>query len=239
MTWQTQPLASWDTETTGTSTETDRIVTSALVLYRPGGQHTIRTWMADPQIEIPQAAQRVHGISTEKARSEGRPAGEVIEEITAELAAQLDAGRPLVVYHAPYDLTLLDRECRRHGLKTLDERLGRPVGPVIDPLVIDRYADRYRKGSRKLEAVAAHYGVSLTAAHTADADAMAAVQVAVALAEWFPNVQIDPQQLHDRQIGWAQKQAVAYQAYKRRTDPTFVTDGRWPLIPAPDLAATT
>lgn len=231
MTWQTLPLASWDTETTGTNTETDRIVTSALVDYMPGGQHTTCTWIADPGIEIPTEASNLHGITTARARKEGRPAGEVVEEISTALAERLQAGVPLVVYNAPFDLTLLDRECRRHGLKTLEERLGRPISPVIDPLVIDKAADTYRKGSRKLEAVAAHYGVPLTDAHTADADARAAARVAVALAEKYPRMRVNPAQLHERQIGWAARQAVSYQAFKRRTDPGFTKDPSWPLIP--------
>ena len=228
--WHSTQLASFDIESTGLDIETDRIVTSALVHYTPGGEHTTRTWVADPGIEIPVEASNIHGYDTARAQAEGRPAAEVIEEITAELAAVLGAGIPLVVYNAPFDLTLLDRECRRHGVKTLDERLG-PISPVIDPLVIDKAADTYRKGSRKLEAVAAHYGVTLTDAHTADADALAAVQVAVAIAEKYPQLQVDPERLHSWQIGWAEKQAVSYQAFRRRTEPKFVKDPSWPLIP--------
>jgi DNA polymerase-3 subunit epsilon len=42
---------------------------------------------------------------------------------------------------------------------------------VVDPLVIDKWLDRYRKGSRKLEAICAHYGAVLDEAHDADFDA--------------------------------------------------------------------
>ena len=37
-------------------------------------------------------------------------------EITQTLRALFGLGIPVVVYNAPYDLSLLDRECRRHGL---------------------------------------------------------------------------------------------------------------------------
>ena len=63
-------------------------------------------------------------------------------------------GIPVVVYNAPYDLSLLDRECRRNGLEPIDA-----PGPVIDPLVIDKAVDSYRKGKRTLEVAAAHYRV--------------------------------------------------------------------------------
>lgn len=231
MTWHTQPLVSWDTETTGIDIETARIVTSAFVWRNADGTHDTSTLLADPGIEIPAEATAVHGISTEQARAEGKPAVQVVEDITDRLHTALAGGMALVVMNARYDLSLLDRECRRHGLLTLEQRLGRPIGPVIDPFVIDKQADKYRKGSRKLEALAVHYGVELTDAHTADADALAAVQVAVAIAERYPQLQVDAALLHGWQIDWAERQAEDFQAYKRRTDPTAVIDGSWPLTP--------
>ena len=57
-----------------------------------------------------------------------------------------------------------------------------PRAPVIDPLVIDKAVDRYRKGKRTLEAAAAFYGVPLDDAHDAGADAIAAGRVAQAIA---------------------------------------------------------
>jgi DNA polymerase-3 subunit epsilon len=233
MSWNAQPLASWDTETSGLDIETDRIVTSALVHYTPGSEPVIRTWLSDADgIEIPKDASDLHKVTTEHAREHGRPAAEVIEEISAALALKLAAGMPLVVFNARYDLSLLDRECRRHGLLTLEERLGAPVGPVIDPLIIDKAADKFRGGSRKLTALAAHYGVTLTDAHTADADALAAVQVAVALAEKYPQLQVDADRLHEWQIGWAAGQAKSFRAYREgRGEPIGDIREEWPLVP--------
>jgi len=132
--------------------------------------------------------------------------------------------------NARYDVTVLDRELRRHGLATLEERLGREAGPVIDPYILNKQADKYRKGSRKLEALAVHYGVTLSAAHTADADALAAVQVAVAIAEKYAPLQVDAGRLHAWQIGWAAEQAAGFQQHLRKTDPYAVIEGEWPLI---------
>mgnify|MGYP002652042991 CR=1 FL=1 len=63
-------LIGFDTETTGTNVERDRIVTVALVhSVGPGRENeTVATWLIDPGVEIPEPAQRVHGISTEHAR---------------------------------------------------------------------------------------------------------------------------------------------------------------------------
>src|SRR5699024_4273484 len=103
-----------------------------------------------------------------------------------------------VVYNAPYDLTLLDRECRRHGLEPINA-----PGPVIDPLVIDKTVDRYRKGKRTLEVAAAHYQVALDDAHDAGADAIAAGRVALALLRAYPDeLDIPLADLQGRQEIW-------------------------------------
>lgn len=233
MTWHTEPLRGFDLETSGVDVETDRIVTAAITDYGTPTDST-RTWLADPGIDIPAEATAVHGIPTEHAQAHGRPAADVAEEIAQALVAAMETGTPIVAMNGRFDFTILDRELRRYGLPTLEERLGRPVGPVIDPFVIDKQADKYRRGSRKLEALAAHYGVTLTDAHTAGADAVAALEVAVAIAERYPQLQVDADQLHAWQIKWAADQAADFQAYKRRTDPTAVIDGAWPLVPFRD-----
>lgn len=241
MTWHTEPLVGFDLETTGVDVETARIVTAAAVDYKPGDSidtlaDRSRLWLANPGISIPTEATAVHGVSTEQARANGRAAAQVADEIADVLAAALSTGIPVVAMNGRYDFTVLDRELRRYELRTLWERLGGdvPPGPVIDPFIIDKQADRYRKGSRKLEALAVHYGVTLAAAHTADADALAAVQVAVAIAEKYPQLQVHPEQLHVWQVWWAAEQAASFQQHLRKTDPYAVIEGEWPLIPLTD-----
>ncbi|MFE9064854.1 exonuclease domain-containing protein [Streptomyces violaceusniger] len=238
MTWHTGPLVGFDLETTGVNVETARIVTAATIDYKHGDStdtlsDRARLWLANPGIPIPTEATAVHGVTTEEARSDGRPAAQVADEIADTLAAALSTGIPVVAMNGRYDFTVLDRELRRHQLRTLWERLGGdvPPGPVIDPYILDKQADKYRKGSRRLEVLAAHYGVTLAAAHTADADALAAVQVAVAIAEKYPQLQVHPDQVHAWQVRWAAEQAASFQAHKRKTDPYAVIDGEWPLVP--------
>lgn len=239
MSWHTEPLLGFDLETTGINVETARIVTAAAVDYKAGdGPDTLpdraRLWLSDVGgAEIPAEATAVHGVTTEHARANGRSAAQVADEIADVLAAALSTGIPVVAMNGRYDFTVLDRELRRYNLRTLWERIGGevPPGPVIDPYILDKQADKYRKGSRKLEDLATHYGVTLAAAHTADADALAAVQVAVAIAEKYPQLQVHPQQLHVWQVRWAAEQAASFQQYLRKTDPYAVVDGDWPMIP--------
>ncbi len=73
-----------------------------------------------------------------------------MEEIARLLVEQCAAGRPLVVMNAPFDLTLLDRELRRHRASSLARYLQNVSLCVLDPRVLDKHLDRYRKGRRTL-----------------------------------------------------------------------------------------
>jgi DNA polymerase-3 subunit epsilon len=226
-------MAAFDCETTGVNVEQDRIITSALVEV-DGGQHAVtRAWMCNPGIPIPRAATKIHHITDAQVRG-ARPAAQVVAEIAAAVVGYARAGVPLVVMNAPYDLTLLDRELARHGLPSLAQQLGDTDLHVIDPLVIDRQADRYRKGSRNLASLAQHYRVELTRAHTADGDALAAAHVVEAIAKRYPNLRgwtVD--HLHWMQIEWAAGQAFERQQYLRQKNPAAVVSEHWPMIPRP------
>ena len=221
-------LAVFDLETTGIDVETARIVSACVAVLEPDGSVVDRwDWLADPGIEIPDGAAAVHGITTERARTLGRPAADVVGEIAQSLRVLVGLGIPLVVYNAPYDLTLLDRECRRHGRAPL-------AAPtlVIDPLVLDKAVDRYRKGKRTLEVTAELYGVALDDAHDAGSDAIAAGRVAQSLARAYPEeLDISPADLHGRQEVWFAEQAASFADYIRNTkgDDTFVSNESWPL----------
>ncbi|WP_327376235.1 3'-5' exonuclease [Streptomyces sp. NBC_01216] len=226
MSWHTGRLCGFDLETTGTDVETDRIVTATVVQVGGGQPVAAADWLADPNIDIPEGAAQVHGITTEKARAEGKPAPEVVADILAALGQIIAAGIPIVAMNARYDLTLLDREAARHGLPPL------LAGPVIDPLVLDKHVDRYRKGLRTLTALCEHYQVELGAAHTSSADALAACRVAWRIGNTHPAIAtLQLAELHTAQVGWAAEQATSLQAHLRKTDPTAYCAPEWPLIP--------
>lgn len=221
-----ETLTVFDLETTGIDVETSRIVTAHVGVIDATGTVLERTdWLADPGIEIPEPATAVHKITTEHARANGRVSAEVVAEIIATLRAGFDRGLALVAYNAAYDLTLLNREAVRNGIVPLLN----PV-PVVDPLVIDRAVDKYRKGKRTLEAASLFYGVDLVGAHDAGADAVAAGRVAQAIARVHSaSLAIEAAELHRLQVIWCRQQADDFQAYMRRThDPAFTASGAWP-----------
>ncbi|CAM5555273.1 MULTISPECIES: exonuclease domain-containing protein [Streptomyces] len=232
MGWHRELLIGFDLETTGTDPREARIVTAAVIEVADGEPRGHRTWLADPGIPIPAGATAVHGITDARAAAEGGPPDRVADAVAEALTGYWRAGVPVVAYNAPFDLTLLAAELRRHDLPSLTERLGgAPLGPVIDPLTVDRAVDRYRRGSRRLSTVCAEYGVELAAAHDAAADALAAARLARAIALRHPKVAaLGPAALHERQIGWAAERAADFQAYLRRKgEAGAVVDGSWPL----------
>lgn len=235
-TWADGPLTAFDIESTGIDTETARIVTASVVTI-VGSTPRVRSWLTDVDgEEIPAEATKVHSITTEHARANGMPAAKAVEQIRDALVQALYEGRPLVIYNAPYDLTLLDRECRRHGI----EPLGAARVPlrVIDPLVLDR-ATSYRKGSRKLVDVARHHGVTLTEddAHTSAGDCLAAARVAWCIARRTPAGQLDIDQLQAEQRTAHARWAANFEAYLRKQGKPDVISRHWPIVPLEQTGA--
>lgn len=222
-----EAIGVFDLETTGVDVRHDRIVTAHVGVLGGSGEvvHS-RAWLADPGVDIPAGATAVHGITTDHARTHGRRSADVIAEVIDELRALFHAGTPVVAYNAPYDFSLLKHEALRHGIDPI-----LAPSPVIDPLVLDKAFDRYRRGKRTLSVVAAHYAVVLEGAHDASADAIAAGRVAQALATRFELPEC-AHELHTQQVGWARSQAESLTEYFvriGRIDPADAVDGSWPI----------
>lgn len=185
MSWSERPILAYDTETTGADPMTARIVTADVVRIEPWGDALdARSYLADPGVEIPAEATAIHGITTEHARQHGMAAADMALLLADDLESAWREGVPVVAFNASFDLTVLDQELRRHHGRGLEI-----TGPVLDPFVIDRAVDRYRKagrGGRRLEPVCKHYGVALDNAHNSAADAEAAGRLMLAIAERYP-----------------------------------------------------
>ncbi len=220
-------IAVFDTETTGLAVETTRIVTAHIsVLDESGESHRARDWLINPGIEIPERASAVHGVTTEYARENGSDPEGAIYDIVTHLQTLFDEGIAVVAYNAAYDFSILNREALRYGLAPLEN-----PRPIVDPMVIDKFVDRYRQGKRTLSAATIHYGITLDNAHDASADAIAAGRVAQALARKFPDqLNMSALELHDKQIGWSAEQAASFAEFLRKKgEKPFRDDGLWPV----------
>lgn len=222
--WHQQIRVGFDLETTGRDPEEALVVTASLVVVDPHGQLAAASeWLVDPGVPIPAESSAVHGVTTERAQAEGLPASQAIVEIADTLRDFFDAGIPVIAFNASYDFTVMDRELARRGLEPLQNRW------IIDPHIIDKQVDRYRKGKRTLTDVCAFYGVELLDAHTSAADSLAAVGVADQLAARYPKLRLPLAELHGLQVRWKAEQSASFQEYLRRKDPAAVINGDWPV----------
>jgi len=219
---------------------------AVLIIGGPFGSET-HFGLVNPGIDIPEEATDVHEITTEEVKAEGRNAPEAIEEITSTLTIQVKHGIPIAAFNAPFDLTILDREARRYGIKPLIDRVGENKMLVLDPKIIDKQIDRYRKGKRTLEALCQEYGVPLENAHSALNDALAAATLAdKLLAGGYIEVMTPTNKvkdkiallhiLHREQIRWAAEQAESLQQFYESHGEFRYIEKAWPIVPYSEAA---
>jgi len=151
-----------DLETTGISTNDDRIVQIALIgSSEDGGQISYEN-LVNPRRSIPMQASNVHGIYDSDVRSLGD-----FSTLADEIYEQIEGA--VIIGHnvRQFDLPLLNNEFRRLG------RLPPSPKVVLDTLEIVRRVKLPRP--HNLGALCRKHGISLENAHTAAADAAASL----------------------------------------------------------------
>lgn len=219
--WHQVPLASLDFETTGIDPRQDRIVSYGLL----GDQGRDRVGMVNPGVPIPARASEVHGISDAQV-ADAQPAAEGIAMIVDWVQSLIDKGVGLVIFNAPYDLTMLQSEADRWGVHQPDwEKL-----LVVDPYVIDWGIERGRLGQSKLTNVCGYYGVTIDNAHDASCDARAARDVAYEMGARHPDIaEGSLSYLAQRQREWYALRAEDWNAYATRAGRSLDDPNGWPL----------
>jgi DNA polymerase-3 subunit epsilon len=224
-------IAVFDTETTGLNLSEDRIVTAALHRMSSDGQIVPGgfDWVLNPGVPIPEVASKVHGYY-DKDVADAMPADIGVPQIVDAIQTCFAEGIPVLAYNAAYDFTILHHEAVRHNANPLE------FGFVIDPLVIDKTIDKYRKGKRNLAAAATRYQVELLAAHTAKDDAVAAGHVGLAMLRFFsaldkPVVPFpgSAKELHDQQAKWADEIEASYAKWRQQDVPEYKPVFGWPV----------
>ncbi|MGC5364078.1 3'-5' exonuclease [Streptomyces sp. DT24] len=243
MRWYEGPLAAFGIRTTGADAEEDRIVSAALVVQETaGGLTRVSRWLVSPGVPVPPEATGMPGLTDEHLHRNGRWPAPVMGEIGRSLADQCATGRPLAVMDAPFGLTLLDRELKRHRATSLRGCLAGAPLCVLDPRVLDGQLDRYRKGPRAFADLCEVYGVSGATPEPmpdAAADAVASMEVVRAVGRRFAArlERLAPAELHTLQTAWHAAHARGGQAWFPRNGATEAVDAAWPLRPAVPAAA--
>jgi DNA polymerase-3 subunit epsilon len=247
-------MAVFDLETTGVDVETDRIISACVGTVNARGAQATE-YLINPGVPIPPGASEVNGFNDEYVREHGSDPGETVELITSNLATSMLSGAVLVAYNMPFDVTMLDRECRRHGIATLHDRLGAVPFMGLDPLVLDKALNKFvkGKGQRRLTPTCARYGIELKNAHDAAADALAAGEMARRLHLEQPGdsarVVASRKQLGEASIAdlqgwqraWHERDSLSLADWFRQSgDQAAYEDisaraGLWPYIPAGTL----
>lgn len=228
--WSAHPLLGFDTETTGVSPLHSRIVSAAII--KTGDDPATHNWMINPGVDIPTAAQAVHGISTARTRAEGSDPLFALSEIRDVLVAGMSAGYPIVAFNASFDLTILEAELARHGLDTMADLLGHEPFPVLDPLVLDRMLDPYRKGPRRLETLIGLYRIQATGFHDAENDVAATLKLLQAMVAEHAMLRASSlRKLHELQKSTHEHWAESFNRYLLASGRKADVDGHWPIIP--------
>ncbi|OSY87904.1 DNA polymerase III subunit epsilon [Tenacibaculum holothuriorum] len=171
----TKPIVFFDLETTGISIATDRIVEISILKVFPNGNKESKTWLVNPEIEIPAEATAVHGITNEKV---------VTEPTFKELAPQINemiANADLAGFNSNrFDIPLLAEELLRVGIDfDMDNR------KAIDVQVIF-----HKKEQRTLSAGYQFYcGKTLEDAHSAEADTLATYEILKAQLDKYDDIE--------------------------------------------------
>lgn len=221
--WWRNPLPTFDIETTGVEDDCG-IVQVSFEFIDFDGNPTDDGWtkIVNPGMDIPEGAAAVHGITNEIAERDGVDLAIGIIGVVERLNKLRD-DQPLVIYNAPFDWPRLKRHAGLLGLEITWEPL------IIDPLLLDRVFDKYRKGSRKLIDTARVYGVDIGTAHDASEDAKAAAGVARGLVKVNTELRNTPiAELQTRQSAWYREWAEGINAYWASNGMDRKTGTGWP-----------
>lgn len=220
----------FDIESTGVDPDNDRILTFSIVTSY--AQDTPMEWFINPGVTISDGATAVHGIDAEACQDWESPV-DALNDILNTLKL-LDTAVDFIftAYNCPFDLTMLRAEMKRHGViseeSTVLEDMVNRHG-ILDPLVLDKALDRFRRGSRKLIDTAEHFGFDLKNAHNATADVLAALH----LADVFYNKFRDDttvEQIMQMQVEAKKEQALSLSDYfKRQGREDWEVSGAWPF----------
>lgn len=177
-----RPLAILDVETTGLSTDYDRIIELALLRISPNGNVLERVRRFNPGIPISPGATEVHGLTDEDV------AGEEPFAARARALAKLLEGCDLGGFNVRrYDLPMLVKEFERAGVPFSLE--GRRVVDVQDIF--------HHEEPRTLEAAARFYlDRDHQEAHTAVGDIRITAHVLWSQLQRYPHLPRDMEGLH-------------------------------------------
>jgi DNA polymerase-3 subunit epsilon len=170
----TKPIVFFDLETTGVNIASDRIVEISILKVFPNGNKESKTWLVNPEREIPKESSDIHGITNEKIASEP-----TFKELAAQVSEMIE-GCDLAGFNSNrFDIPLLAEELMR-----ADIDFDMKNRKAIDVQVIF-----HKKEQRTLSAGYQFYcGKELEGAHGAEADTNATYEILLAQLDKYEDI---------------------------------------------------
>jgi len=158
-----KPIVFFDLETTGVNITKDRIVEIAILKVLPNGNKESKTWLVNPEIEIPKEASDIHGITNEQVLTEP-----TFKELAPQITEMIK-GCDLAGFNSNrFDIPLLAEEMLRASLDF----------DMKNRVAVDVQVIFHKKEQRTLSAAYKFYcDKNLENAHSAMADTTATYEV--------------------------------------------------------------
>lgn len=159
----TKPICFFDLETTGINVAKDRIVEISILKVFPNGNKESKTWLVNPEMEIPEEVIAVHGITNEKIANE--PTFKALSKEIYKMIKDSDLGG----YNSDrFDIPLLAEELLRAEVDF----------DMKNMISVDVQTIFHKMEKRTLEAAYKFYcDKDLSNAHSAEADTLATYEV--------------------------------------------------------------
>ncbi|MBT8188076.1 MAG: 3'-5' exonuclease [Croceitalea sp.] len=169
-----KPICFFDLETTGTNVAKDRIVEISILKIFPNGNRESKTWLVNPEMEIPAEVIAVHGITNEKVANE--PTFKDLSKEIYQIIKDSDLGG---FNSDRFDIPLLAEEMLRAGIDF----------DMKNTVSVDVQTIFHKMEKRTLGAAYKFYcGKNLDDAHSAAADTKATYEVLLAQLERYPEL---------------------------------------------------
>ncbi len=220
--WSYGELVGFDLETTGLDIHSAIPVSYAFCTFKGRILDQQEEHIIDPGIAIPKEASKIHGITTEEASRSELKLKEAIGHIYNTILGLAQAEIPLVGMNLTYDLTIVELLSRKLLGSSLNDVQW--SGPAIDVLVVDRFKDRSRTGSRNLAALCHYYHVANLRPHQASSDAISACEILFQMTDKFHLDDIELSDLFGMQKTAYRKWAESYSSF-------LIDQNRKPLSP--------
>ncbi|WP_298780794.1 3'-5' exonuclease [uncultured Polaribacter sp.] len=170
-----KPIVFFDLETTGINIAKDKIVEISILKVFPNGNKESKTWLVNPEIEIPKEASDIHGITNEQVVTEP-----TFKELASKVNEMIEDCDMAGFNSNRFDIPLLAEELMRAGIDF----------DMKNRKAIDVQVIFHKKEQRTLSAGYQFYcGKELEGAHGAEADTNATYEILLAQLDKYDDIE--------------------------------------------------